>query len=175
MLKNDGTIRICGEYKQTINQVAIPDKYSLPKVDDLLASLAGGEPFTKLDLAHAYQKLVLDEESSKLATVNTHRGLFRYKRLPFGISTGPLFFKGLWRAYCKVFPKFVFTLMMCWLQATQRRSTWPTDGSVTPDGFRSNAFEEREMFFHDVSGTLLRTHSLQKRYSGYTGQSQSVS
>ena len=59
----------------------------LPKVDDLLASLAGGgKSFTKLDLAHAYQQLVLDEESNKLTTINTHRGLYHYKKLPFGIA-----------------------------------------------------------------------------------------
>ena len=92
VLKSDGSLRICRDYKQTVNQVAVPDKYPLPKVDNLLASLAGGETFTKLDLAHAYQQLVLDEESSKLVTVNTHRGLFCYKRLPFGISAAPAIF-----------------------------------------------------------------------------------
>ena len=105
MLKNDDSIRICGDYKQTINQVAIPDKYPLPKVDDLLASLAGGETFTKLDLAHAYQQLVLDEESSKLATVNTHRGLFRYKRLPFGISAAPAIFQRTMESLLQGIPK----------------------------------------------------------------------
>ena len=89
VLKSDGSLRLCSDYNQTVNQVAIPDKYPLPKVDDLLASLAGGQSFTKLDLAHAYQQLVLDEESSKLVTVIMHQGLFRYKRLPFGISAAP--------------------------------------------------------------------------------------
>ena len=105
VLKNDGSIRICGDYKQTINQVAIPDKYPLPKVEDLLASLAGGETFTKLDLAHAYQQLVLDEESSKLATVNMHRGLFRYKRVPFGISAAPAIFQRTMESLLQGIPK----------------------------------------------------------------------
>ena len=65
VLKSDGSLRICGDYKQTVNQVALPDKYPLPKADDLLAStdllasLAGGESFTKLGLVHAYQQLEL--------------------------------------------------------------------------------------------------------------------
>ena len=71
VLKSDGSLRLCGNYKQTVNQSAIPDKYPLRKVDDLLASLAGGKSFTKLDLAHAYQQLMLNEESSKLTTINT--------------------------------------------------------------------------------------------------------
>ena len=62
-----------------MKQIAVPDKHPLPKVDNLLVSLAGGESFTKLDLAHAYQQLVLDKESSKLVMLNTHRGFFLYK------------------------------------------------------------------------------------------------
>ena len=93
MLKRDGSLRICEDYKQTVNQVAVPDKYPLPKVDDPLALLVGGESFTKLDFAHVYQQLVLDEESSKLVTVNTHQGLFKYKRLLFGISAPPAIFQ----------------------------------------------------------------------------------
>ena len=76
MLKSDGSLRLCGDYKETVNHSAIRGMYPLPKVDDLLASLAGGKSFTKLDLAHAYQQILLDNESSKLTTVNTHRELY---------------------------------------------------------------------------------------------------
>ena len=127
MLKNDGSMRISGDYKQTINQVAIPDKYPLPKVDDLLASLAGCETFTKLDLAHAYQQLFLDEESSNLATQSTRtKDCSATNDSRSAVQQHPLFFSGLWIAYCKVFSRFLFILTMCWLQATQSRSTWPT-------------------------------------------------
>ena len=46
MVKQDGSIRICGDYKVTVNQAAKRDMYPLPQVDDLLASLAGGKSFT---------------------------------------------------------------------------------------------------------------------------------
>ena len=62
-------------------------------MDKLLASLAGAESFTKVDLGHAYQQLVLHEESSELVTVNTHRGLFRYQQFPFSISASPAIFQ----------------------------------------------------------------------------------
>ena len=55
VLQSNGSLGICGHYKQTVNQVAVPDKYALLKVDDLLASPVGGESFTKLDHSHAYQ------------------------------------------------------------------------------------------------------------------------
>ena len=62
VVKTDGSIRICGDYKVTVNQAAKLDTYPLPRSDDLFASLAGGKTFTTLDLAHAYQQIPLDEE-----------------------------------------------------------------------------------------------------------------
>jgi len=93
VLKKDGTVRICGDYKVTVNQAAKVETYPLPRIEDLLASLAGGISFSKLDLAHAYQQLELEEESRKFVTINTHKGLFQYNRLPFGVSSAPAVFQ----------------------------------------------------------------------------------
>ena len=93
VLKQSGEVRICGDYKITINQACTADSYPLPKVDDLLANLAGGQFFSKLDLSQAYLQLPLDERSKEFVTVNTHRGLYRYNRLPFGVSSAPSIFQ----------------------------------------------------------------------------------
>ena len=93
VVKTDGTIRICGDYKVTVNQAAQVDTYPLPRIDDLLASLGRGKSFTKLDLAHAYQLIPLDEESKKYVVINTHKGLYKYNRLPFGVSSAPSIFQ----------------------------------------------------------------------------------
>ena len=93
VVKSDGKIRICGDYKVTINQSAKIDKYPIPCIDDLFASLSGGKRFSKLDLSHAYQQLKLDDESRQYVTINTHKGLFTYNRLPFGVSSAPSIFQ----------------------------------------------------------------------------------
>ena len=93
VLKSDGSVRLCGDYKLTVNQAAKVDTYPLPRIEDLLASLAGGKSFSKLDLAHAYQQIELEEESRKYVTVNTHKGLFQYNRLPFGVASAPAVFQ----------------------------------------------------------------------------------
>ena len=58
VLKKDGSLRICGDLKLTFNQLANSNVYPLPKVDDLFATLSGGDNYTKLDLAQAYQQQV---------------------------------------------------------------------------------------------------------------------
>ena len=93
VVKKDGSVRICGDYKLTINQAAKTDTYPLPRIHDLFASLSGGTTFSKLDLAHAYQQIPLEEDSKQYVTVNTHKGLYRYNRLPFGVASAPSIFQ----------------------------------------------------------------------------------
>ena len=94
ILKRDQvSVRICGDFKQTVNSAAKVDRYPLPKIEDLFSKLAGGQVFSKLDLSQAYQQVLLDEESKKLVTINTQKDLFQYTRLPFGISSAPGIFQ----------------------------------------------------------------------------------
>jgi len=86
VLKGESKLRMCGDYKMTVNPHLNIDQHSLPKPDDLFASLAGGQKFSKIDLTQAYQQMVLDEDSRQFVTVNTHLGLYRYTRLPFGVA-----------------------------------------------------------------------------------------
>ena len=84
---------MCGDYKFTVNPLLVVDKYPLPKPDDLVEQLAGGQKFSKLDLSQAYQQILLDDDSQKFVTINTHLGLFQYTRVPFGIASTPALFQ----------------------------------------------------------------------------------
>ncbi|XP_030755820.1 uncharacterized protein K02A2.6-like [Sitophilus oryzae] len=93
VVKKNGSIRICGDYKITLNPVLLIDKYPLPRIDELFAKLQGGIEFSKINLSQAYQQIELDDESKKLTTINTHKGLFMYNRLPFGVASAPAMFQ----------------------------------------------------------------------------------
>ena len=90
--KKDGKFRICGDYKVTINQVLNVEQYPLPKPDGLFSTLAKGKVFSKLDLSQAYLQLRLDERSMQYVTINTHKGLYSFTRLPFGVVSRPCYF-----------------------------------------------------------------------------------
>lgn len=70
--KMDQSVRICGDYKVSINPWLEVDQYPIPKPQDLFTKLAGGEKFTKLDLWQAYQQVELEENSKRYLTINTH-------------------------------------------------------------------------------------------------------
>ena len=65
------------------------DQYPLPNIQDIFASLAGGQRFTKIDLRQAYNQLEMNDNSKNYLTINTHKGLYSYNWLVFGISASP--------------------------------------------------------------------------------------
>ena len=89
----DGCLRVCGDYKTTVNPALVVDKYPLPRPDDLMSQLAGGQKFSKIDLSQAYQQIQLDDESRKFVTINTHQGLYQYTQVPFRISSALALFQ----------------------------------------------------------------------------------
>jgi len=89
IVKKNNQIRICGDYKVTVNKALKVDKYPLPKPRDIFATLAGGEKFTKLDLRQAYLQCPVNKHSREILTLNTHKGLYTTNRLAFGISPSP--------------------------------------------------------------------------------------
>ena len=87
--KKNVAIRLCGNYKTTVNPQL--KTVSPPNInfDDILADLAGGVKFSKLDLANAYNQMEVSEESREYLTIATHNALFRQNRLVFGVTTAP--------------------------------------------------------------------------------------
>lgn len=102
--KSNGKIRICADFKVTINGWLRTDHYPLPNPEDIFVKIAGSKVFSKLDLTAAYSQLKVGKGSPELLTVNTHKGLFRYARLRFGITNAPSLFQSSlpWIGYCLV-------------------------------------------------------------------------
>ena len=89
VVKPNGSIRICGDYKLTVNRALAQDTYPIPRLEDLLSSLSNAKLFTRIDMSQAYAQLRLDETSKVYTTINTTKGLYQYNRLPFGVSSAP--------------------------------------------------------------------------------------
>lgn len=93
VIKPDKSIRLCGDYKVTANKYLEIDRYPIPRVVDLMGIFLRTAIFCTLDLYQAYQQLPLSKENQKLTTISTHRGLYMFKRLPYGVSSTPGIFQ----------------------------------------------------------------------------------
>ncbi|XP_043216459.1 uncharacterized protein K02A2.6-like isoform X6 [Amphibalanus amphitrite] len=91
--KHNGELRLCGDFRLTVNRATALEQYPLPKVDELLPKLSGCAVFSKLDLRQAYNQVELSPESQKLATINTSKGLYSFVRLAYGIHSAPAIFQ----------------------------------------------------------------------------------
>ena len=91
--KKDKNVRICGDFRTTVNASIDVNTYPFPTTQDLFASLSGGQKFTKLDLSRAYEQVEVDPKQQHLLTLNTHQGLYKVKRILYGVSSAPAIFQ----------------------------------------------------------------------------------
>lgn len=93
--KEKGSVRLCVDFKVTVNRFVDTEHYPLPRVDDIFASLGNAKVFTVLDLSNAYLQLKISEKAQEILTVNTHLGLYQFTRLPYGITSAPAIFQSV--------------------------------------------------------------------------------
>lgn len=78
-------IRICVDMREA-NRAICRERHLIPTVEEIALDLNGCTVFSKIDLKQGYHQFVLHPDSRKITTFSTHVGLYRYKRLNFGMS-----------------------------------------------------------------------------------------
>ena len=86
--KPSGDIRLCVDMRRA-NEAVVRERHPIPTVDEVLYDLNGSNIFSKLDLKWGFHQVELAEKSREITTFVTYKGLYRYKRLMFGISSAP--------------------------------------------------------------------------------------
>ncbi|EGT42836.1 hypothetical protein CAEBREN_31320, partial [Caenorhabditis brenneri] len=84
--KAGGDIRVCVDLSTGLNDALEDEDHPIPPPEDIFASMNGGRYFSTVDFKDAYLQIELAEESRHLFTINTHRGLYEYQRLVFGVQ-----------------------------------------------------------------------------------------
>jgi hypothetical protein len=90
--KPDGTIRFCIDYRK-LNAVSENDSYALPRVDGCLDSLGDARNFSNLDANFDYRQIDVNEADREKTAFSSHRDLYQFKRIPFGLITALAIFK----------------------------------------------------------------------------------
>ena len=92
--KKDGSKRFCVDYRE-LNKRTTLSSLPLLKIDDLLASLGKAKYFTCLDLKSGYWQVAADEKDKEKTAFTSHRGLYKYNMMPFGLQNAPSTFQRL--------------------------------------------------------------------------------
>lgn len=98
--KKGGRIRLCTDLREP-NKAIVADSHPLPHIEELLSELRGASVFSTIDLASAYHQLPLHEDSRDLTAFITHKGLFRYCRVPYGLASAPSAFQKMMETVLK--------------------------------------------------------------------------
>ena len=97
--KPNGEVRLCVDIRQA-NCAVERERYPIPTIDEVLQDM-NSKVFSKLDFRWGYHQIELSEESREITTFITHKGLYRCKRLMFGISSAPEKYQRVSK-HCKV-------------------------------------------------------------------------
>lgn len=83
--------RMCVDFR-ALNKKLIPDKFPLPRIDEILDGLGRAKYFSVMDLKSGYHQIPLESESRKYTAFTTDSGFFQWKVLPFGLNIAPASF-----------------------------------------------------------------------------------
>ncbi|XP_029647992.1 uncharacterized protein K02A2.6-like [Octopus sinensis] len=92
-VKKENKLRVCSDFSMGLNDCLILHIYLLPSPEEVFAKLNGGKFFSKLDPHGGISTNSSRRKCSHLLTINTHHGLFEFKRLPFGVKVAPSIFQ----------------------------------------------------------------------------------
>uniref|UniRef100_A0A914XSI1 RNA-directed DNA polymerase n=1 Tax=Plectus sambesii TaxID=2011161 RepID=A0A914XSI1_9BILA len=91
--KSDGRIHLSADYSTGLNDSLHLHQDPLPIPEDIFSTLNGGRYFSQIDFSEAYLQIEMEEESKRLLTIATHRGLYNFNRPPFGVKSAPGIFQ----------------------------------------------------------------------------------
>lgn len=92
ILKDNGEIRLCVDMR-CANSAILRENHPLPCMGHLLPKISKAKYFSKLDIKNAFHQIAIHPNSRHLTIFITAKGLYRYKRLIFGITCAPEIFQ----------------------------------------------------------------------------------
>lgn len=93
--KQNGKVRLCADYRATLNRNLENDNYPIPRIEEIFAKLSGGKYFCTLDINQAYLHMMTSDETAEMQAISTSKGTYKVTRLMFGVKIAP----NVWQRY----------------------------------------------------------------------------
>jgi hypothetical protein len=88
----NGKPRLCVDYRK-LNERTIPDEFPIPRQSEILQALSGTHVLSSFDALAGFTQLEMADDAKEKTVFRSHRGLWQFRRMPFGLPNGPSVFQ----------------------------------------------------------------------------------
>ena len=124
--KKRDQVRFCCDFLYLIS-VTVKDAYPIPRIDENLSKLGDAKFFTTLDLESAFWQVSLRKQDRVRAGFACELGLFKWKRMPFGLCIATATFQRLMAQALTSVTKKYGNLVTCYVDDVVIATPTPED------------------------------------------------
>lgn len=109
--KKDGSLRLCVDYRH-LNSKTVRDQLPLPRIEESIDAIGGAKWLSTMDLASGFNQVGMDDEDRHKTAFTTPFGIFKYNRMPMGLTNSPATFQRLMQTCLN---DYIFQILLLYL------------------------------------------------------------